>query len=53
MKRAMSDYTIAMSPIQRGGPASACVNCGVCLEKCPQGLDIPNLLARVKETMGK
>ena len=53
MKRAMSDYTIAMSPIQRGAPASACVNCGACLEKCPQGLDIPNLLARVKETMGK
>ena len=53
MKRAMSDYTIAMSPIQRGAPASDCVNCGACLEKCPQGLDIPNLLARVKETMGK
>lgn len=53
MRRAMSDYTVAMSPIQRGAPASDCVNCGACLEKCPQGLDIPSLLVRVKETMGK
>ena len=53
MNKAMADYTVAMSPIQRGAPASACVNCGTCLAKCPQGLDIPNLLSRVKETMGK
>lgn len=53
MKKAMADYTLAMSPIQRGAPASACVNCGACKEKCPQGLDIPNLLVQVKEAMGK
>ena len=53
LDRALADYTISMSPIQRGAPASACVNCGACLEKCPQGLDIPKLLARVKQTMGK
>lgn len=53
MKKAMADYTLAMSPIQRGAPASACVNCGACKEKCPQGLDIPKLLVQVKEAMGK
>lgn len=53
MDRAMSDYTVSMSPIQRGDPASACINCGECLAKCPQHLDIPALLAKVKETMGK
>ena len=51
--RAMADYTVSMSPVQRGDPASSCVSCGECLAKCPQHLDIPNLLAKVKETMGK
>lgn len=50
--KAMFDYTVSMSPIQRGAPASACVNCGECLMKCPQGLDIPKLLVQVKEAMG-
>ena len=52
-ERAMADYTVSMSPVQRGDPASSCVACGECLAKCPQHLDIPTLLARVKETMGK
>ena len=52
-ERAMADYTVSMSPVQRGDPASSCVACGECLAKCPQHLDIPNLLARVKEAMGK
>ena len=52
-ERAMADYTVSMSPVQRGDPASSCVACGECLAKCPQHLDIPALLARVKETMGK
>jgi hypothetical protein len=29
------------------GYASQCVQCGLCLEKCPQHLDIPDLLAAV------
>lgn len=53
MQKAIGDYTLAMSPIQRGAPASACVGCGECLKKCPQGLNIPDLLAKVKKTMGK
>ena len=52
-ERAMVDYTVSMSPIQRGDPASSCVACGECLAKCPQHLDIPALLARVKEAMEK
>ncbi len=52
IKRARADYTVSMSPIQRGDPASSCDGCGACLPKCPQQLDIPGLLDRVKETMG-
>ena len=62
-ERAMADYTVSMSPVQRGDPASSCIErgdpassciaCGECLAKCPQHLDIPSLLAKVKETMGK
>lgn len=51
--RAMFDYTTSMSPIQRGAPASACAQCGQCLAKCPQGLDIPKLLGQVKDALGK
>ena len=50
-KRAIADYTVAMSPIQRGAPASACVNCGECLAKCPQKLNIPELLGRVRREL--
>jgi|GEM_PF-3163629 len=52
-ERAMADYTVSMSPVQRGDPASSCVGCGECLAKCPQHLDIPRLLAKVKDVMGK
>jgi len=31
--------------------ASQCVECGKCLEKCPQGLDIPTLLKDVEKDM--
>ena len=52
-KRALADYTLAMSPIQRGDPASSCTNCGQCLPKCPMHVDIPGALAKVKEVLGK
>jgi predicted aldo/keto reductase-like oxidoreductase len=32
--------------------ASACVACGECVGKCPQGLAIPGLLAQVHELLG-
>ena len=44
----MMDYTVSMSPVQRGDPASSCIGCGECLAKCPQQLDIPNLLPKVQ-----
>ena len=50
-KKALFDYTVSMSPIQRGAPASACVNCGACLAKCPQKLNIPELLKRVRNDL--
>lgn len=53
LKRAMFDYTTSMSPIQRGDPASSCTNCGQCLAKCPQGLNIPALLKRIERAFGK
>jgi len=31
--------------------ASACVNCGACLEKCPQKIDIPAELKRIEAEM--
>jgi len=31
------------------GYASQCTQCGQCLEKCPQHLDIPTFLEAVKE----
>ena len=52
-KRALADYTLAMSPIQRGDPASSCTNCGQCLPKCPMHVDIPGSLAKVKKAFGK
>jgi uncharacterized protein len=39
----MCDKLISSAP----GYASQCVNCGACLEKCPQHIAIPQLLAKV------
>ena len=52
MDKALFDYTVSMSPIQRGTPASACNGCGQCLAKCPQGLNVPEQLKKVAETFG-
>ncbi len=44
------NYVIKLSGIVRKGVtsyASQCVECGQCLEKCPQSLDIPTLLKDV------
>jgi predicted aldo/keto reductase-like oxidoreductase len=35
------------------GNASVCVECGVCLEKCPQQIDIPRELGRTHAVLGK
>ena len=33
------------------GYASQCVQCGECLEKCPQEIEIPDFLEKVAEEM--
>jgi uncharacterized protein len=33
--------------------ASGCTECGICLEKCPQKIDIPNELKQVHKTLGE
>ena len=43
-------YTLRMSGILGDGTkgyASQCVKCGACMEKCPQGLKIPDTLAEI------
>ena len=35
------------------GNASMCVNCGQCLEKCPQHIDIPTELVKTHAVLGK
>jgi len=34
------------------GNASLCINCGECLEKCPQFIDIPTELEKINEIFG-
>jgi len=33
--------------------ANLCIECRECLEKCPQGIEIPNWLAKAHEVLGK
>jgi predicted aldo/keto reductase-like oxidoreductase len=35
-----------------GGNASLCIECGECLEKCPQNIEIPDILKKVHEMLG-
>lgn len=47
-------YAIRMSgDLTTGEPgfASQCIECGECLEKCPQGIQIPDVLSNVAEEM--
>ena len=41
----------SMSPTLRGDRPQACDNCGQCLPKCPQGIDIPEELKRVQREL--
>ncbi len=43
-------YEAFLPPAER---ASACIDCGECLEKCPQKIDIPNELKEVEKLLGK
>lgn len=46
-------YAIRLSGMISGQPglASQCIQCGECLDKCPQGLQIPDLLGNVKDEL--
>jgi predicted aldo/keto reductase-like oxidoreductase len=44
---AQTDSTIS------NGNASICINCGKCLEKCPQRIKIPDELKKTHEILGK
>lgn len=39
----------AYREIKEGARADACIGCGECLDKCPQKIDIPSDLARMKD----
>jgi predicted aldo/keto reductase-like oxidoreductase len=46
-------YAVLLSGDLTGRPgyASQCVECGECLEKCPQNIEIPEVLAQVAAEM--
>jgi predicted aldo/keto reductase-like oxidoreductase len=48
-------YAVRMSGVftntEPGGFASQCIECGQCMEKCPQSLKIPDLLKTVAEEL--
>jgi predicted aldo/keto reductase-like oxidoreductase len=35
------------------GSASLCIECGACIPKCPQSINIPEELHKVDQIMGK
>ena len=38
---------------QRGQSVAECVECGICVEHCPQGIDIPEMLKEAHKTLAK
>ena len=52
-KEAKIKYLFGVGGISDGKPAlaSQCIECGKCLEKCPQGLNIPGHLKEVRHDM--
>ncbi len=51
LERAHRLVKYSMSPIQRGDKPQACNACGQCLPKCPQGINIPQELKRLREDL--
>ena len=39
--------------LESGGRASACVNCKICLKKCPQKIDIPRHMKEIVDEFKK
>jgi len=42
-----------LNDMKNNGAASLCVQCGECLDKCPQMIDIPNELEKVHQVLGE
>jgi len=42
-----------LKTMENNGNASLCVQCGECVEKCPQMIDIPNELEKVYSVLGE
>ncbi len=54
IEASLFSYAIRMNgnlTTDKPGFASQCVACGECLDKCPQGIQIPDVLANVAEEM--
>ncbi|MBP5474883.1 MAG: 4Fe-4S dicluster domain-containing protein, partial [Methanomicrobium sp.] len=45
-------HSILVAESNGCGAASNCLNCGECLESCPQGIDIPKQLEAVGRYFG-
>ena len=42
-------FIVAYESIKEENRADKCISCGICKPKCPQKLDIPNLLAEINK----
>lgn len=51
-KDAREGYAGMATEGDEGLRASECIECGECLEKCPQNIDIPGQLKEVEQTLG-
>ncbi len=46
-------FIVAYETVKAGNRAEDCISCGICKPKCPQKLDIPNLMKEVANTYKK
>ena len=51
--RSHYQFRQAYSPIEKSRNASACIACGVCVEVCPQNINIPERLKEIATLMDK
>lgn len=51
LARAHRLVNYSMSPVQRGDRPGACDECGQCLPRCPQGINIPQELKRIRREL--
>ncbi len=51
--RKLADKAEKLNKEKNNGNASLCIKCGLCLSKCPQGINIPQELEKVHQVMKK